>query len=93
MLREAASEGYKPARETLFDLGFEVEEPKTQADQSEKNIISVHADRLSRADALYRKATSTDASDNENRSASIINFQERYLDAIHSLMDNVSDEK
>ena len=53
-----------------------------------QKIISVHADRLSRADALYRKAISIDASDNENRSASIINFQERYLDAIHSLMDN-----
>jgi len=88
LLREAASEGYKPARETLFDLGFEVEEPKTQADRSGKNIISVHTDRLSRADALYRKAISTDASDVENRSANIINFQERYLDAIHSLMDD-----
>ena len=26
----------KPARETLFDLGFEAEEPKPQADKSDK---------------------------------------------------------
>ena len=87
LLRQAASEGYKPARETLFDLGFEVEEPKTQADRSGKNIISVHTDgsvaqmlcivKLYLLMPVMLKIVSKHHQ-----------FQERYLDAIHSLMDD-----
>ena len=93
LLREAAGDGYKPARETLFDLGFELEASNANADSKNKKIIPVYADRASRAEALYRKAISAGTTDNENKSASIIDFKERSLDAIHALMKNVSEEK